>query len=60
MLMHLSIFCLPEGEGAEGIHGALERRPFLTGGNLKKLIEGLDAPRRKWLSLGWGFRLQTF
>jgi len=34
-LMHLSIFCPPGG--AAGIHGALDRRPFLTGGNLINL-----------------------
>ena len=33
--MHLSIFCPPGG--AAGIHGALDRRPFLTGGNLINL-----------------------
>jgi len=31
--MHLSIFCPSGGWGAAGIHGALDRRPFLTGGN---------------------------
>ena len=34
-VMHLSIFCPPGG--AAGIHGALDRRPFLTGGNLINL-----------------------
>ena len=34
-IMHLSIFCPPGG--AAGIHGALDRRPFLTGGNLINL-----------------------
>jgi len=33
--MHLSIFYPPGG--AAGIHGALDRRPFLTGGNLINL-----------------------
>ena len=35
LIMHLSIFCPPGG--AAGIHGALDRRPFLTGGNLINL-----------------------
>jgi len=35
IIMHLSIFCPPGG--AAGIHGALDRRPFLTGGNLINL-----------------------
>jgi len=34
-IMHLSIFCPPGG--AAGIHGALDRRPFLRGGNLINL-----------------------
>ena len=34
-VLHLSIFCPPGG--AAGIHGALDRRPFLTGGNLINL-----------------------
>jgi len=33
--MHLSIFCTP-GVGG-GIHGAVDRRPFLAGGNLTNL-----------------------
>ena len=34
-LMHLSLFCPPRG--VTGIHGALDRRPLLTGGNLTNL-----------------------
>jgi len=34
LIMHLSIFCPPGVGGGAGIHGALDRRPFLTGGNL--------------------------
>jgi len=34
-VVHLSIFCPPGG--AAGIHGALDRRPFLTGGTLINL-----------------------
>jgi len=46
------------GEAA-GIHRALDRRLFLTGGNCTKQAQGWGF-RQKWLSLGWGFRLKTF
>ena len=45
--MHLSIFCPPGG--AAGIHGALDRRPFLTGGNL--INYGIRVPGN--LDFGW-------
>ena len=34
-LMHLSLFCPPRE--VAGIHGALDRKPFLTGGNLTNI-----------------------
>jgi len=51
---------LPTGGGRGGGHTRGFRQKTIPDRREFELIEGLDASRRKWLSLGWGFRLQTF